>query len=147
MVVVDEKAMLPPPPSYSLTRTHPNVPESLHPPPFSAPFRTLANFSDLPSHLLLHIVHRTFPQAPDKSYNKLERQRKTLRWLTMSLRLVNRTFYIGTHLYRRISMEKKRKHVLFSLYARTPLDLPPFILLLHPAPLHIRPLPTHPDPI
>ena len=95
MVVLDEKAMLPPPPSYS-PRTHPNIPESLHPPPFTAPFRTLAKLSDLPSHLLLHIVHRTFPQAPDQSYNKLERQRKTLRWLNMSLRLVNRTFYIGT---------------------------------------------------
>src|SRR6266478_4203457 len=101
MVVLDEKSMLPPPPSYSLPRTHTNVPpapEYIHPPPFSAPFRTLATFSDLPSHLLLHIVHRTFPQVPDLSYNKLERQRKTLRWLTTSLRLVNRTFYIGTPL-------------------------------------------------
>lgn len=100
MVVVDEKTMLPPPPSYSLTRTHPNASpiQSLHPPPFSASFRTLATLTDLPSHLLLHIVHRTFPQVPDLSYNKLERQRKTLRWLTTSLRLVNRTFYIGTQL-------------------------------------------------
>ncbi|KAI9507882.1 hypothetical protein F5148DRAFT_1201135 [Russula earlei] len=101
MVVIDEKTMLPPPPAYSLPRTNPNiptplpVPESLHPPPFSAPYRTLATLSDLPSHLLLHVVHRTFPQAPDKSYNKVERQRKTLRWLTASLRLVNRTFYIA----------------------------------------------------
>jgi len=99
MVVVDEKAMLPPPPAYSsVPRANTNgspVPQSLHPPPFSAPFRKLATLSDLPAHLLLHIVHRTFPQAPDKDYNKLERQRKTLRWLTMSLRLVNRTFYIG----------------------------------------------------
>jgi len=99
MVVVDEKAMLPPPPAYSsLPRANTNgspVPQSLHPPPFSAPFRKLATLSDLPAHLLLHIVHRTFPQAPDKDYNKIERQRKTLRWLTMSLRLVNRTFYIG----------------------------------------------------
>ena len=99
MVVVDEKAMLPPPPAYtSVPRANTNgspVPQSLHPPPFLAPFRKLATLSDLPPHLLLHIVHRTFPQAPDKDYNKLERQRKTLRWLTMSLRLVNRTFYIG----------------------------------------------------
>jgi hypothetical protein len=101
MVVVDEKTMLPPPPSYSLPVTRPNlapVPEYLHPPPFSAPFRPLATLPDLPSHLLLHIVHRTFPQVPDLSYNKLERQRKTLRWLTTSLRLVNRTFYIGAQL-------------------------------------------------
>lgn len=99
MVVVDEKTMLPPPPAYSRDpRANPNrspVPQSLHPPPFSAPFRTFATFSDLPAHLLLHIVHRTFPQAPDKDYNKIERQRKTLRWFAMSLRLVNRTFYIG----------------------------------------------------
>ena len=101
MVVVDEKTMLPPPPSYSLPRTYPNIPPApgyLHPPPFSASCRTLVTFSDLPSHLLLHIVHRTFPQVPDLSYNKLERQRKTLRWLTTSLRLVNRTFYIGAQL-------------------------------------------------
>ncbi|KAI0289131.1 hypothetical protein BC826DRAFT_1033790 [Russula brevipes] len=70
-------------------------PEQLHPPPFPAPFHTLATFSDLPAHSLLHIVHLTFPQAPDKSYNKLERQRKTLCWLTTSLRLVNRTCYIA----------------------------------------------------
>jgi hypothetical protein len=103
MVVVDEKTMLPPPPSYSLPLTRQNVPpvpEYLHPPPFSAPFRQRATFTDLPSHLLLHIVHRTFPQVPDLSYNKLERQRKTLRWLTTSLRLVNRTFYIGRQLRR-----------------------------------------------
>jgi hypothetical protein len=107
MVVVDEKTMLPPPPAYSsVPRSQPNegsgspvAAQSLHPPPFSAPFRKLATISDLPSHLLLHIVHRTFPQAPDKSYNKLERQRKTLRWLTTCLRLVNRTFYIGMSLH------------------------------------------------
>lgn len=99
MVVVDEKAMLPPPPAYSLSSSASSngspVPQSLHPPPFLAAFRKLATLADLPAHLLLHIVHRTFPQAPDKDYNKIERQRKTLRWLTMSLRLVNRTFYIG----------------------------------------------------
>jgi hypothetical protein len=97
MVVVDEKAMLPPPPAYSSSASSNGspVPQSLHPPPFLAAFRKLATLSDLPAHLLLHIVHRTFPQAPDKDYNKIERQRKTLRWLTMSLRLVNRTFYIG----------------------------------------------------
>jgi hypothetical protein len=98
MVVVDEKTMLPPPPAYTSVPRTPVAAESLHPPPFSAPFRKLATLSDLPSHLLLHVVHRTFPQAPDKSYNKLERQRKTLRWLTTSLRLVNRTFYIGMSL-------------------------------------------------
>jgi hypothetical protein len=102
MVVVDEKTMLPPPPSYSLPVTRPNlapVPEYLHPPPFSAPFRPLATLPDLPSHLLLHIVHRTFPQVPDLSYKQARGgQRKTLRWLTTSLRLVNRTFYIGAQL-------------------------------------------------
>jgi hypothetical protein len=98
MVVVDEKMFLPPPPPYSRPNARPNFssfPQPLHPPPFSASSIPLATISDLPSHLLLHIVHRSFPQAPDKSYNKLERQRKTLHWLTMSLRLVNRAFYIG----------------------------------------------------
>jgi hypothetical protein len=62
--------------------------------------------SDLPSHLLLYIVHSSFPQAPDRSYNKLERQRKTLHWLATSLRLVNRTFYLGKLL--------QSTHVLYS---------------------------------
>ncbi|KAI0255622.1 hypothetical protein BJV78DRAFT_1083404, partial [Lactifluus subvellereus] len=105
---------LPPPPPYARSRARPNVPEPLHPPPFSTASRSLATLSDLPSHLLLHIVHRSFPQAPDKSYNKLERQRKTLHWLTTSLRLVNRTFYVAC------------MHVLRSTY------LPAYASLIRP---------------
>ncbi|KAH9988649.1 hypothetical protein BJV77DRAFT_1160872 [Russula vinacea] len=131
MVVVDEKTMLPPPPSYSLPWNRPNaplVPEPLHPPPFSNPFRTLASFSDLPSHLLLDIVHRTFPQAPDKSYNKLERQRKTLRWLNMSLRLVNRTFYITCmHVLRSTYLPS------YSTFIRHPYTSDPFPLTQTPS--------------
>ncbi|KAH9976886.1 hypothetical protein BGW80DRAFT_1167590 [Lactifluus volemus] len=108
---------LPPPPPYSRPNARPNFssfPQPLHPPPFSASSIPLATISDLPSHLLLHIVHRSFPQAPDKSYNKLERQRKTLHWLTMSLRLVNRAFYIAC------------MHVLRSTY------LPSYTSLIRP---------------
>ncbi|KAH9970269.1 hypothetical protein BJV74DRAFT_784473 [Russula compacta] len=96
MVVVDEKTILPPPPAYSLHRTNQpvsHVPEPLHPPPFPASSRKLAGLSDLPSHLLLHVVHRTFPRPSDKGYNEREKQSKTLHWVTMSLRLVNHTFY------------------------------------------------------
>jgi hypothetical protein len=98
MVVLDEKTMLPPPPPYTRPRTTPSfspLSQPINSPPFDSPPPSSVTLSDLPSHLLLHIVHRSFPQAPDKSYNKLERQRKTLHWLTTSLRLVNRTFYIG----------------------------------------------------
>jgi len=127
MVVVDEKTMLPPPPAYSRAHTNvPLVPEFLPPPPpFSAPFRSLATLSDLPSHVLLHIVHRTFPQAPDKDYNRLERQRKTLRWLTTSLRLVNRTFYIG--------MSHCLPHLHMSSCPMTEAEadlLPPFLIIM-----------------
>lgn len=153
MVVVDEKTMLPPPPSYSLPLTQPivsPVPEFLQPPPFTARFRTLMTFSDLPSHLLLHIVHRTFPQVPDLSYNRLERQRKTLRWLSTSLRLVNRTFYIGAQPRSCVfpfMTDAKGEKISFSMHARTPINVSPFILIPYPAPLHIRSLPTHPGPI
>ena len=93
MVVVDEKTALPPPPPYTLYRAGQS---QLPPPPFPTASRSSVPFPDFPSHVLLLIVHRTFPQAPDKDYSRLARQRKTLHWLTTSLRLVNRTFYLGT---------------------------------------------------
>ncbi|KAH9003752.1 hypothetical protein EDB86DRAFT_2798704 [Lactarius hatsudake] len=92
MVVVDEKSLPPPPPPYTVPRTNIN---RLPPPPFQTASRVALRLPELPSHVLLHIVHRTFPQAPDKDYSRLERQRKTLHWLATSLRLVNRTFYIA----------------------------------------------------
>lgn len=128
MVVVDEKTILPPPPAYSLHRANQPVspvPEPLHPPPFSSSSRKLAGLSDLPSHLLLHIVHRTFPRSSDKGYNELEKQSKTLHWLTASLRLVNRTFYTGMPLFspRPLSMTcwivPDHLHIPHSHFSRT----------------------------
>ena len=52
------------------------------------------NLSTLPPHILLQIFHSTFPQSstiPD--HDILELQRKTLYWLSTSLRLVNRALY------------------------------------------------------
>jgi hypothetical protein len=51
--------------------------------------------STLPPHLLLQIVHMTFPQTSGFDEGKVERQRKTLYWLSVGLRLVNRALYIG----------------------------------------------------
>ncbi|KAI9461898.1 hypothetical protein BJY52DRAFT_163713 [Lactarius psammicola] len=100
-----------PPPPYSVPRTSQS---RLPPPPFTATSHAALTLPELPSHVLLHIVHRTFPQAPDKDYSKLERQRKTLHWLATSLRLVNRTFYIAC------------MHVLRSTY------LPSYASLIRP---------------
>jgi hypothetical protein len=93
MVVLDEKAMLqyplPPPPPY-----YPNGPA--HPPPFPEHRREPPpTFIELPSNILLNIVHFTFPQSPDVNEGRLERQRKTLYWLSIALRLVNRAMYVG----------------------------------------------------
>lgn len=52
-------------------------------------------FTMLPSHLLLEIVYHTFPQSSWLDEGRVERQRKTLYWLSVSLRLVNRALYIG----------------------------------------------------
>ncbi|KAJ7805739.1 hypothetical protein B0H14DRAFT_1586117 [Mycena olivaceomarginata] len=46
------------------------------------------NLSALPPHLLLRVVYATLSDAHD-----VEKQRKTLYWLTIALRLVNRVFY------------------------------------------------------
>ncbi|KAF8636115.1 hypothetical protein AX17_003818 [Amanita inopinata Kibby_2008] len=58
------------------------------PPPHYTP-RT-AMLTSLPSHILLQTVFTTFT-----TQENLEHQRKTLYWLSTSLRLVNRAFYIA----------------------------------------------------
>jgi len=78
-----------PPPPYV-----PNA-STLPPPPFPGGHRGAAKPSDLPPHLLLKIVYMTFPQTPGIDEGKIERQRKTLCWLSTQLRLVNRSFYIA----------------------------------------------------
>ncbi|KAL4248787.1 hypothetical protein ABKN59_008348 [Abortiporus biennis] len=69
MILLDEKMALPPPPPYS------------QPPP------TLVT---VPPHILLKIVYETFT-----STTSIEKQRKTLYWLNVSLRTVCRSLYIA----------------------------------------------------
>ncbi|RDX46066.1 hypothetical protein OH76DRAFT_909171 [Lentinus brumalis] len=83
MVILDEKSlMLPPPPPY--VEAGP-----ISPPPFPTQSRAPPTLSTLPPHILLRIVYETF------SDGRVEKQRKVLYWLTMSLRLVNRSVYIA----------------------------------------------------
>lgn len=94
MIILEEKMQYVPPPPYV---TNLSVP----PPPFPGEHRGAAKLSDLPPYLLLRIVYMTFPQTPRIDEAKIERQRKTLCWLSMQLRLVNRSFYIACeHLLR-----------------------------------------------
>jgi len=79
---------VPPPPYF------PNA-STLPPPPFPGEHHGAAKPSDLPPHLLLKIVYMTFPQTPGVDEGKIERQRKTLCWLSTQLRSVNRSFYIA----------------------------------------------------
>ncbi|KAF9238474.1 hypothetical protein BU15DRAFT_62450 [Melanogaster broomeanus] len=89
MVIVDEKCMLSvPPPPYAAAA-------SVAPPPFPGTWRRAACLAALPPHLLLKIVYMTFPQTPGIDESRIERQRKTLYWLSLQLRLVNRSFYIA----------------------------------------------------
>lgn len=94
MVVIDEKQMqmMPPPPPYE------SGAGPISPPPFPGQRRRdPATLGNLPSHILLYIVHQTLPQA-DGIYGgdgKVELQRKVLYWMAIALRLVNRSLYIG----------------------------------------------------
>lgn len=95
MVIIDEKQMLPPPPPYA-----PNG--ALSPPPFPGHKpHELVTLSTLPPHILLHVVHMLLPQqdGPLSGESKVERQRKVLYWMTISLRLVSRSLYIGELLF------------------------------------------------
>ena len=81
MILPDDKRAPPPP-----------YPSAIAPP---RRFWNDPKLSDLPPNLLLHIVEATFPHyVPAEG---LEVQRRNLYWLTTSLRLVNRGFYIGTY--------------------------------------------------
>ena len=101
----------PPPPYLSST-----VP----PPPFPGGHRGAAKLYDLPPSLLLKIVYMTFPQTPGFDEGKIERQRKTLGWLSTHLRLVNRSFYIGVcctyPLTRKAHCRVACEHILRSTY-------------------------------
>ncbi|KAF8208358.1 hypothetical protein K438DRAFT_1574363 [Mycena galopus ATCC 62051] len=72
-MILDEKVLSPPPPNTKA------------PSPHGGGRRIL---SALPPHLLLQIVYATFSEAHD-----IEDARKTLYWLAIGLRLVNRVFY------------------------------------------------------
>ena len=89
MIIIEEKSQpmrgVPPPYSY----------EHLQPPPFVVSSRPPPTLGTLSPHLLLQIVHGLFPQTPDVDRGKVERQRMTLYYLSTSLRLVNRVFYVG----------------------------------------------------
>lgn len=96
MIIIDEKsqAMRGVPPPY----------EHLQPPPFHVSPRPPPTLDTLSPHLLLQMVHMLFPQTSNVNKGKVERQRETLYYLSTSLRLVNKVFYI-------VSM-----HVLRSTY-------------------------------
>ncbi|TFK60647.1 hypothetical protein BDN72DRAFT_848263 [Pluteus cervinus] len=87
-MIIDEKA---PPPPYYLSSQHPPA-RSSRSLSFNRPPATL---STIPSHLLLQIVYSTFLQTRALDKGVVERQRKTLYWLSIALRLVDRSFYIA----------------------------------------------------
>ncbi|THH04238.1 hypothetical protein EW145_g5672, partial [Phellinidium pouzarii] len=88
VIILDEKPprMLPAPPPYSVDPDGASLPPFPGPGPFSRP---VATFAALPPHILLYIVHQTLSQR------RVERQRKALYWMTISLRLVNRAMFVA----------------------------------------------------
>ena len=111
MIIDDKVLMALPPPPYPASRPGGSTPRAL---------------TSLPPHILLQIIHHTFPQgiaaAPYQDTHP-ERQRKTLFWLSTSLRLVSRTLYTAC------------MHVLRSTY------LPAYQALIRP------PYSTDPFPV
>lgn len=109
------------------------------PPPYSAVIahqlkRTTSGirFSELPPNVLLRIVEATFPSY--RAGDGLELQRRNFYWLTISLRLVNRGFYIGEwhifslRIFLSLNAPTACMHTLRSFYFETYLSLvkPPY---------------------
>ncbi|KAJ3997216.1 hypothetical protein F5050DRAFT_1569826 [Lentinula boryana] len=107
-MILEEKALLNPPPPYRLSGSNPDV-ETSSPitvrsnNPYAAylsarrPVKFRPSLSSLPSHLLLQIVYCTFPQEAGQFEGDAKEvlQRRTLHWLETSLRLVNHNLYIA----------------------------------------------------
>ncbi|KAF7421173.1 hypothetical protein PC9H_011693 [Pleurotus ostreatus] len=98
-MIIDEKSMSQQPPPY-VPGDRPTVRTTIRPaipPPLPQHRLGLGkpSLDALPSHILLQIVYMSFPQTPGVDQGRLERQRKTLYWLSMCLRLVNRSLYIA----------------------------------------------------
>ncbi|KAG6811336.1 hypothetical protein H0H92_007881 [Tricholoma furcatifolium] len=93
------------------------------PPPYAPPeFHPIPTLPTLPPHILLQIIYLTLPHTspPD-----VERQRKALYWISISLRLVNRALYTASmHVLR--SLHIPAYHAL----VRKPYSSDPFPLLV-----------------
>jgi len=116
-MIIDEKSMLQPPPPYVSANNNGG------PPPFPH-CRPAMTLSTLPPHLLLQIVHMTFPQTPAFDEGKVERQRKTLYWLSVGLRLVNRALYIACMHVLRSTYLPAYDSLIRSPYSSDPFPLP-----------------------
>ncbi|KAJ7074627.1 hypothetical protein C8F01DRAFT_1011055 [Mycena amicta] len=117
-MIIDEKTMQPPPPPYFPAQNRDNAPPPF---PHSKPPLTL---STLPAHILLQILHMTFPQTPDLNEGKVERQRKTLYWMAVSLRLVNRALYVACMHVLRSTYLPAYDSLIRSPYSSDPFPLP-----------------------
>lgn len=133
-MILDEKNMQTPPPPYLSTVAGP--------PPFHHRIGPAPNLHTLPSHILLQIVYSTFPQTSLLDQAKIERQRKTLYWLAISLRLVNRALYIAcTHILRSTYLPS------YDSLIRPPYTSDPFPLLsTNSQPSHSPSSPYGPSP-
>ncbi|KAF5376079.1 hypothetical protein D9615_007650 [Tricholomella constricta] len=120
-MIIDEKVIMQPPPSYGAS--------SAGLPPFpSTTSRLPHTLTSLPPHLLLHIVYATFPQTPLPDQATIERQRKTLYWLSVALRLVDRTLYVTCmHVLRSTHIPA------YDALIRAPYSSDPFPLLAPPS--------------
>ncbi|GLB44261.1 hypothetical protein LshimejAT787_1601910 [Lyophyllum shimeji] len=119
-MIIDSKVIMHPPPPYASSST------GL--PPFPGTSRPRLTLTSLPPHILLQIVYATFPQTPLPDQAKIERQRKTLYWLSVSLRLVDRTLYVACmHVLRSTHIPA------YDALIRPPYTSDPFPLLAPPS--------------
>ncbi|KAJ3882430.1 hypothetical protein F5051DRAFT_319701 [Lentinula edodes] len=107
-MILDDKALLNPPPPYSydilsytnassLDRDGETASSAGDNNSYHSARKSKSMFSSLPSHLLLQIVYCTFPWEDGQFEGDVKEvlQRRTLYWLETSLRLVNRDLYIA----------------------------------------------------
>ncbi|KAJ3857899.1 hypothetical protein EV368DRAFT_29124 [Lentinula lateritia] len=107
-MILDDKALLNPPPPYSydilsysnlrsIDRDGETASSAGDNNPYHSARKSQPMFSSLPSHLLLQIVYCTFPWQDGQFEGDVKEvlQRRTLYWLETSLRLVNRDLYIA----------------------------------------------------
>lgn len=134
VIILDEKQMLPAPPPYTRSLSDAAAP----PFPGTEIQRPPATFESLPSSVALYIIQTLI--TPASVPGGVVRTRKILYWMTMCLRLVNKSVYVGTPCYASLLSPCLLTNFCFSVNAHPEVYISSSLFVDGQAAIHVGPL-------